>query len=479
MKDLKQRMLSSLSWSAMESVWRISVSMVVGIILARLLEPEQYGFLGMLAIFVGLGNALADSGFGAALMQKSDLTDEDVSSVLSFNVVAALLMVAVLTVAAPWIAEFYGHVELVPLVRVLSLVIIFNALGIVHVRMFSRRMDFKIQARLGIIAVIVSGGIGILMAWGGFGVWSLVTQQVSAAALRTLLLWRASPWRPSGIGSMAALRTMLPFGSRILAVEVVGTASRNLSRVLIGKLYSAGALGLFERGPALAQMPFVGLLTAFERVYFSALAAVQHDHERLRSVFRKIMAGVAGLAFPMAIGLIVAARPLVLALLTDKWVGCVPYLRIAALGLVVHSLQKAHFCLFKGCGRADLLLRVESSLRVCNMLALLLAAPWGILAMMWSGLGVSVVWYVVSGVQVRRLTGYRLRQQAKDLSLYAGMAAVMGAGVTAVALVGFSNPWIDLMVRLVVGVAIYGVAALWFQIPLLTEVWAFVLRREK
>jgi O-antigen/teichoic acid export membrane protein len=287
--SLKSKTLHALSWSFFESAGVQGIRFIIGIILARLLFPEQFGLIGMLMIFMAVAQTLLDSGFGAALIQKNEVTQKDICSIFYFNILVGILIAGILGLVAPWIAAFYNQPILIPLTRAMSLVIIINSFGLIQSTILSKQIDFKTQTKVSLIAGIMSGIIGITLAATGFGVWSLVVQQISSAFFRTVFLWFLNPWRPALIFSLKSLQEMFSFGSRLLASGLLNQVFENIYLLAIGKLFSASDLGYFTRAKAFGDLPTHTLSGMVGRVTFPVFSTIQDDPVRLKRGLKRAL----------------------------------------------------------------------------------------------------------------------------------------------------------------------------------------------
>jgi len=294
------------------------------VFLARMLFPEQFGLIAMLTIFIALARSFVTSGFGSALIQKKEITHEDKCSVFYFNIVLSVVLAGLLCLAAPWIAAFYGAPLLTPLTRVLSIQLIIGSFGIIHRLLLSKRLDFKTILKVRLITTFISGAVGISMAFNGFGVWSLVGQQLTSSAVNTLFLWVFFSWRPSLTFSVAALRGMFGFGSKLFFSGIIDTFFKHIYLIVIGKIFSPAQLGYFGRARGIQQLPVSNLSFPVKRVTFPVFSTIQDDKERLKKVVHKAITTLVLINFPIMIGLAVVAKPLVIVLLTEKWAPCIP-----------------------------------------------------------------------------------------------------------------------------------------------------------
>jgi len=329
--SLKSETLYALSWSFVEAIGLQSVRFVIGIILARLLVPEQFGLIAMLYVFIALANTLIESGFGTALIQRRNATPIDTCSIFYFNIVVGLAAAGLLCLVAPLIAAFYNRAILTPLTRAMSLIIVINSFGMVQGTILAKQIDFKTLTKVSLLAGGLSGIIGIVLASADFGVWSIVVQQVSGSLFQTVFLWLFNPWRPALLFSFNSLREMFGFGSRLLVSGLLNQIFENIYYVVIGKLFSATDLGFFTRAKTLQELPSYTVSGMVGRVTFPVFSSIQDDPARMKRGLKKALTFLVLVNFPMMIGVAMVARPLVVVLLTERWVGCIPYLQLLSL----------------------------------------------------------------------------------------------------------------------------------------------------
>jgi O-antigen/teichoic acid export membrane protein len=428
---------------------------VIGIILARLLFPEQFGLIGMLLIFMAVAQTFLDSGFGAALIQKKEATQKDICSIFYFNILVGVAAAGLLCLVAPWIAAFYNQPILTSLTRGMSLVIIINSFGLIQSTILSKQIDFKTQTKVSLISSILSGVIGVTMAATGFGVWSLVVQQISSAFFRTVLLWLLNTWRPALIFSLKSLKEMFSFGSKLLASGLLNQIFENIYLLVIGRLFSATDLGLFTRAKTFGDLPSHTLSGMIGRVTFPVFSTIQDDPIRLKRGLKKALTTLVLVNFPMMIGLAVIARPLVLVLLTEKWAECIPYLQLLCIVGLLFPLHLMNLNVLQALGRSDLFLRLEIIKKILIVLNIAITWRWGISAMICGMIATSIISYYLNSYYNGVLIGYPIREQLRDLSSYLIMAVLMGAVVYAAGLLPFPNHWSMLLVQIIIGFIVY------------------------
>jgi O-antigen/teichoic acid export membrane protein len=375
--SLKHKTIGALSWSFFERVGQNGIQFVIAIVLARLLAPAEFGLIAMLAIFMAVAQSFIDSGFGSALIQKQDASYTDECSIFYFNILVSIVAAGILCIAAPWIAEFYNAPILAPLTRALSLNLVINAFGLIQTSLLTKRIDFKLQLKVSIFATFFSGIIGILMAYKGFGVWSLVAQSLSQNLFRTCLLWLVMSWRPSWTFSLKSLRTLFSFGSKLLFSGLLDVLFQNIYLVVIGKLFSPADLGFYSRAKEFSQLPVHNLSSSIGRVTYPVFSSIQNDKNRLRDGVRKTLSMMAILTFPLMIGLMVVAKPLVIILIGDRWLPSVPYLQLLCIVGLLYPLHAINLNVLKAQGRSDLFLKLEVIKKFNALIAILVTYRWG------------------------------------------------------------------------------------------------------
>ncbi len=469
--SLRSRTVHALSWSFLESVGLKGVQFLIGIVLARLLLPEQFGLIGMLTIFMAVAQSFLDSGFGAALIQKREVTATDTCSIFYFNILAGLTVTGLLWLVAPWIAAFYNQPVLTSLTRALSLTIVINAFGLIQNTILTKGINFKTQTKVSLIAGLLSGIIGVTLAATGFGVWSLAVQQISSTFFRTLFLWLLNAWRPGLVFSLGSLREMFGFGSRLLASAVLNQIFENIYFLVIGKLFSAIELGFFTRARSMQDLPSQTLSGMVGRVVFPVFSAIQDDRARVKRGMKKASRVLALFNFPMMIGLAAIAHPLVLVLLTEKWAGCVPYLQLLCFSSLLFPLHAINLSVLQALGRSDLFLRLEIAKKVLIIINIAVTVRWGIPAMICGITVLSVVFYYLNSYYTGVLIDYPIGQQVRDWFSYLIMAVLMGIAVYAAGSLPFSTYRSMLLAQTAIGIVTYCGLCRLFRLMAFMDVW--------
>jgi len=471
---LKSKTLHGLFWSFFERIGQQGIQFIISIILARLLLPEQFGLIAMLLIFMAVAQSFIDSGFGSALIQKQDATSVDESSIFYFNIAVGVVAAGLLCLAAPWIAAFYKTPQLAPITRVLSLNLIINSFGLIQTSLMTKRVDFKKQMKVSMVAAGASGAIGITLAYMGFGVWSLVVQSLCSNIFRTIMLWLIYSWRPIWDFSVASLRGMFSYGSKLLFSGLIATIFDNIYLVVIGKMFSAADLGFYSRAKGLQRIPVNNITGAAGRVTFPVFSSVQDDKMRLKRGVRKALTTLAMVNFPMMIGLAILAKPLVHVLLTEKWLPCVPYLQLLCVVGLFYPLHAINLIVLKAQGRSDLFLRLEILKKVLIVITIVITYRWGILAMIYGQIATSFFAYYLNSYYSGKLINYPITEQLRDILPSLILTTAMGFGVYMLHYTSFVSQAVLLFLQVISGIVVYTLLCYIFKLSSFMEIVAII-----
>ena len=424
MGELKEKTLSGVKWNAIGRFSTQGISFVISILLARILTPSDYGVVGMIGIFMAIAQTFIDSGFGSALIRKKDCTDEDFSTAFYFNIGVGIVCYLILFLAAPFIANFFDTPILRDIVRILSISLFLNSLSIVQGAKLTAAVDFKSHAKVSLVATIVSGCVGLAMAYVGFGVWSLVYQSVSLSAVRTLLLWLITKWKPLRTFSKRSFKYLFGFGSKILSASLLHTIYANLSTILIGKFYKPSDLGYYTRGENLANLPSTNLTSILQGVTYPILAKIQDDDERLISVYRKYIRITSMVIFFGMFLMASLSKPLILTLLTDKWTDSIIYLQIFCFAYMFDHICQLNLNILYVKGRSDLVLRLEIIKKTISISMIVAAIPSGVLAICISRALYTQIAVVINTYYTGKLYGLGYKEQVCDFIKYLVCSAI-------------------------------------------------------
>lgn len=424
--NLKAKATRGLFWSSVDRFSSQGISFVFSIFLARILDISDYGIVAMIVVFMAVAQAFVDSGFSSALIRKPDLNEEDKSTAFYFNIVVGLTCYGILFIVSPLIADFYDEPLLSPIIRVTGLSIIFNSLCVVQRALFTIAVDFKTQAIISLACTVISGVVGLVMAYNGYGVWALVGQSTISTFLNFVLLWLCSRWRPVTGFSKASFRYLFNFGSKLLASGLLDTLYNNAYPIVIGKFYNSAQLGLYSRAQGYASLPSSNITGILQRVTFPVLSLMQDDDQKLANNYRRLLRMSAFVVFPLMIGLAAIADPLIRVLITSKWAGCIIYLQIICFGMMLYPIHALNLNLLQVKGRSDLFLRLEILKKIIGVCALCITIPFGITAMCIGLVVVSVVALYINTYYTGKLLSLGFLMQIKDLVPFFILSMLVG-----------------------------------------------------
>ena len=456
----KMTVISNLVWRFAERCGAQLVSFIVSIVLARILAPEDYGTIALVTVFTAILQVFVDSGLGTALIQKKDADEIDFSSVFYFNFVVCLILYLGMFAAAPFIADFYGDVTLVPVIRILSLTIVISGVKGIQQAYVSRNMLFKRFFFSTIGGTIFSAVLGLAMAYAGFGIWALVAQQLSNTFIDTLILWITVRWRPTKSFSWTRLKYLLSFGWKLLVSSLLDTAYNNLRNLIIGKMYSSSDLAFYNQGDKFPKVIVTNINASIDSVLLPTMSSAQDDKERVKQMTRRAIKTSTYVMAPLMMGLAFCAEPIVSLVLTDKWLPCVPFLRIFCITYMFWPVHTANLNAINAMGRSDWFLRLEIIKKIMGMTILLSTMWFGVMAMAYSLLLSSVLSQIINSWPNRKLLGYGYLEQVRDFAPGISLAVIMGICVYFISFLHLPTI-VTLLIQFIVGAAIYiGVSAI-------------------
>ena len=445
---------SNFIWRFAERCGAQVVTLIVSIVLARILAPEDYGQIALITVFTTIMQVFVDSGLGTALIQKKDADDLDFSSVFYFNFVVCLILYAVMFVSAPLIAGFYNDGSLTPIIRVISLTIVISGVKGIQQSYVSRNMLFKrfFYATLG--GTIFSAFLGIALAYAGFGVWAIVAQQLSNTTIDTLILWLTVKWRPKKMFSWNRLKGLLSYGWKLLLSALLDTGYNNIRSLVIGKMYSSADLAYYDQGKKFPNVIVTNINTSIDSVLLPTMSNAQDNPEHVKSMTRRSIKTSTYIMAPMMMGLAFCAEPIVRLVLTDKWLPCVSFLRIFCITYMFYPIHTANLNAIKAMGRSDYFLKLEIAKKVVGMILLLSTMWFGVMAMAYSLLVSSMTSMIINSWPNKELLGYSLKEQIADILPGILIAVIMGIVIFFVPLLGLSSA-VTLLIQIPLGAAIY------------------------
>lgn len=452
-ESLKSKTVKGVGWSFADSLGSQGITFIVGLVLARMLTPAEYGLIGIILIFVNIFNSIVNSGFSAALIRKKDATDDDYSTVFITNMAISVVLAIALFFSAPLIADFFNQPQLDALSKAMSCIVIINALGLVQFTILTKRIDFKTHTKISLIASISSGIIGIGMAFAGYGVWSLVGQQISRQLLNTLLLWLYNKWIPKMHFSTKSFKELFGFGWKLLVSSLIDVAWRDIYQVVIGKCYSAATLGHYTYANQYGSIFSSNLTTIIQRVSYPVLSSIQDDKDRMKQAYRRVIKVTMLATFVLMLGLAAVAQPLILVLIGEQWIIASYFLPIICLQMFLYPLHAINLNMLQVQGRSDLFLRLEIIKKAIAVIPLLLGIFIDIYWMLWGSVFAGMFAFYLNSYYSGKLLNYSTTDQVKDILPSFGIAVIMAIITYLVSLLPLS-PFILLPLQIIVGAVI-------------------------
>ena len=454
------KVVSGFLWRFMERFGAYAVSFVVSVILARILDPEAYGTIALVTVFTNILQVFVESGLGRALVQKKEAEDIDFSSVFYFNMAVCLLLYCGLFAFAPYIAQFFNNIELTSVIRVLGIILIISGLKNVQQAYVSRKMLFKKFFYATLIGTLFSAVVGICLAYWGAGVWDLVAQSLANALVDTLMLWITVKWRPKKCFSLQRLKGLLSYGWKLLIAALVGSLSDNLRQLFIGKLYTSADLAFYNKGDQIPSIVNGNVNAAIDSVIFPVMAEAQDNKESVKNMTRRAITTSTYIMAPIYIGLACCAETLIRILLTEKWLPCVPFLRIFCITYLFYPIHTANLNAILAVGRSDIDLKLELIKKLLEIMVLLLTMRYGVMAIAYGLIGTAILNQIINAWPNKELIGYSYLEQIRDVLPEIALACVMGAVVYFVGYLQLPDLTV-LVLQIMVGIVVYlGLSAL-------------------
>ena len=476
--SLKQKTTKGLFWSSVERFSNQGVSFIFSIILARILAPSDFGIVAMIGIFFAVAQSFVDSGFSNALVRKTDRREEDLSTCFYFNIGVGIVAYIVLFLIAPFIADFYNQQILSPIIRITGLGVVLNSLCVVQQALFTIKIDFKSQAKVTLSATIISGIVGVVLAYQGYGVWALVWQGVVLSLVRMGLLWLMSKWRPTTGFSKSSFNYLFGYGSKLLASGLLDTIYNNIYPIVIGKFYTPAQLGNYSRALSFAQLPSSNITSILQRVTFPVLSTIQDDIPRLQTNYRRLLKLSAFIVFPLMMGLAAVAFPLIRIVLTPKWEGCSFYLQIICFALMWYPIHAINLNLLQVKGRSDLFLRLEIIKKIVGVCIMCITIPLGITAMCIGMVASSFIALFINTFYTGKFIDIQYLKQIRDL-LPIFVNSLLTGGLIFISIQFITNDVFKLMVGVIIGVLYYILSSYIFARDEIDEVKRLLVGQNK
>lgn len=460
---MNNKVFSNFIWRFAERCGAQLVTFIVSIVLARILLPEDYGKIALITVFTTILQVFVDSGLGTALIQKKDADELDFSSVFYFNFVVCIILYICMFITASNIAKFYNDNSLTPIIRVVSITILISGVKGIQQSYVSKNLLFKRFFYATIGGTLFSAIVGITLAYLGYGVWAIVAQQLTNTAIDTLILWVTVKWRPIKKFSWTRLKELLSFGWKMLASSLLDTAYNNMRSLIIGKMYSSSDLALYNQGNQFPNGIVNNINSSIDSVLLPTLAKEQDDRIRLKNMTRRAIKISTYIMAPIMMGLAFCAEPIVRIVLTEKWIGCVPYLQIFCISYMFQPIHTANLNAIKAMGRSDLFLKLEILKKIVGMILLFTTMWFGVMAMAYSLLVTTVTSMFINSLPNKDLLDYSFREQMLDILPAVVLAIAMGIAVSFIKLLNFGNI-LTLLVQVPLGVFIYIIGSKLFKL---------------
>lgn len=476
--SLRKRTLTGLFWATVQQIGTQSIGVVISVVLARLLSPTDFGLMGMIYIFIAVSTTLINSGMGQSLIRMAKPENEDYSTVFHINILFAVIIYAALFLSAPLIAGFYGEEILKNIIRVYGLVFVFDALSSVQNTIIIRRMHFKKQLRLSLPSLALSGALGVVLAASGYGVWSLVWSGVAKSALYALQIWIYSDWRPMAVLDMGKFRYHFRFGIRLTMSELLNNVSNSIYPFVTGKFFAPAQTGYLTQASTVKQFPISTILGPINKVAYPSLANLQSDKIRLRRAFAKMERLTLAVLTPAMVFGIVLAEPILVFLLSERWIAAAPYLQIVCLAGIISIAGTYNGLILRIQGRSGTILGINVCHKIFMLLAIAAAIPFGIYALIWSQVAVSLAYYIPSSIIACRAIGYSFRKLLSGSIRILTIGAVTAAAVWAVRMAVAANTnLIQLLICIPAGLLVYAALIYIFERDIFKEAGALFAGR--
>lgn len=454
MNSLKSKVMSGLIWTFGERIAAQVVSFIISVVLARILLPEEYGIISMVLVFINIANVFVSNGLGEALVQKKDSDETDFSTMFYCSLTFSLLLYAVLFILAPLIADFYRTDELVWVLRILAIKIPISAISTIQHAYVSKHMIFKKFFFSTLGGTLVSGIVGIVMAISGFGVWALVMQYLANTTIDTVVLFFTVPWHPQLLFSKKSAKELIGFGWKLMAASLINTLYSELRSLVIGRVYTSADLAYYNKGNQIPNLVITNIDTSIGKVVFPAMVQENSDRERLKQISRRAMKTTSFLIFPILVGLFFVAKPVILLLLSEKWLPAVPYLQIACFYWACQPFQTTNWQIIKAVGRSDLCFKLEIIKKIIGVSLVLISMKISVHAIAVSAALFGLISMIINIIPNKKLIGYSILEMAVDMAPSLGIALIMGGVVWLVSLINVSTI-ISLSLQAVVGAVTY------------------------
>lgn len=476
-QDLKNKTKKGLYWSFFNQFSNYGLNFCIGIVMARLLTPEDYGITALPAVFIAVATILQSAGIGDALVRKQNLTEEDMSTCFYYSIGVGIVMYSVLFFSAPWIADFYNTPVLAPLMRVTALTFLWGPIGAIQTIHLRRRLDFKTPTKIGLVSRIISASIGIALAFMGYGLWSLVASGVISSLLAIILQWWAVRWVPTTGWNKESFKYLWGYGNKIMGSYFLGTLYENIMPIFVAKYFSPTQLGIYNRAQGYAALPSQNVSGMIQNVTFPVLAKLQDDNDALRRNYRRMLTTTAFIVFPLMMALSALARPLVITMVTEKWEECILLLQIICFSMMWYPIHSMNLNLLQVKGRSDLFFRLEVIKKIVGLSIIAFTLPQGLVVFCCGQVVSSLISLFINTYYTGKLIDLGYFKQMRDLAPILALSFAM-FGTLHFCNTLFDNYLLQIFIGGTIGALVYLAGAIIFKFPQLEDV-KYMLKTKK
>ena len=451
--SLKSRAINGIKWKFAEKVGMQLMQFVIQIVLARLLMPEDYGLIGLLTIFINISDVFILQGFTTALIQKQNADEVDFSSVFFANMIMSFIIYIVLFALAPTVAWFYNDTRLTAIMRVLSLNVLFGAFCAVHNAIMQKNIDFKKSFMRNQANIFTQGIVGIALAYAGTGVWAFVFSKLTGTLVGAIVICIAVKWKPQKVFSAERIKGLFSYSSRILGTNLLNTVFNNIHSLIIGKFFVKADLGFYQRGQQMPQVIMTAIDGSLNETLYPTLSAIQNDMTRLKRVLRRSMKTSMFLVLPLLLGMMAVAEPIIQILLTDKWLPCVPYMKLSCIICAFWPLSARGHAL-NAIGRSNITFKLSLISRAMMLLFIFVCLPFGIYSIMLGTIASSFICMWITSYFVRKYIGYTYKEFIMDLFPAVALSLVMYVIVCFIGTFDITV-YLKLAIQIAIGATVY------------------------
>lgn len=481
MSSLREKAAKGIFWTFSQQFGIQLGIFVASLFLARILSPAEFGIIGMISVFNAVGLSLMDSGMSSSLIRTPNPTQRDYSTVFFFNIIISIVIYVIFYFSAPLIADFYNQPKLKDIVRIYCLSFVINATYSTQQARLTKQMKFKTQMTIALPSVILSGILGILLAYFGFGVWSLVFMQLAHVFLNSLQYWLRSKWIPSLIWDKQLLKSHFNFGYKLTLSGLLNTIYANIYQIVIGKFFSPTIVGYYTHSNKIKKIPVYNLAHALDKVTYPLFASVQHDITRLKKMYQELLCVVFYIVAPLMLSLMTLAEPIFRLLFTEKWLPAVPYFQILCITGVLFPIHNYNLNILKVIGRSDLFFKLEVYKKIIITVLLFITIPNGIFAMLWGQVAASIIGLVINSYYSGKFLHYPLTEQLKNVFPIL-LLAIFSATIMYIICIylmrnNFSD-FITIILCLILGVGIYIMLSIFLRYPYFGKLKTLILNKK-